>query len=264
MVLDNGRALQKGDSGSWAVDDEGRWVGSVAAISGGDAYLIPAHVQLGEIRSHFPARVDLPSPLRCYLELASDESLPGDAVKSFAVKALTRDVLIASASEADPTMDRVVLALAMLTARLTRRPDYECEDGLRKVLCGLGTKLALDLAQPDVPPQFKLTPAMLPEARAFQLLKEAYGSITPEDRRGTRAEISRLLFNDQNPANDGNSSNTKPRGASPDDGRVSAMADPHPGPFSEFAKFVAMTREEHIGRDLAGNPKPYIPLSALR
>jgi len=41
------------------------------------------------------------------------------------------------------------------------------------------------------------------------------------------------------------------------------MAGPDPGPFSKFAQFVAVTRERHIGRDLADNPKPYVPLSAL-
>lgn len=45
------------------------------------------------------------------------------------------------------------------------------------------------------------------------------------------------------------------------------MADPEspdPGPFSSFARFVAETRKKYIGRDLADNPKPYVPLSALQ
>ena len=35
-------------------------------------------------------------------------------------------------------------------------------------------------------------------------------------------------------------------------------------PFSKFAEFVAVTRESHIGSDLAGNLKPYVPLRALK
>jgi hypothetical protein len=35
-------------------------------------------------------------------------------------------------------------------------------------------------------------------------------------------------------------------------------------PFSKFSQFVAETKAKHIGRDIVGNKKPYIPLSALR
>ncbi|KAK5658133.1 hypothetical protein OQA88_2105 [Cercophora sp. LCS_1] len=35
-------------------------------------------------------------------------------------------------------------------------------------------------------------------------------------------------------------------------------------PFSKFAEFVAETKLNHIGRDIAGNEKRYVPLSALR
>ncbi|GAB1319451.1 hypothetical protein MFIFM68171_09661 [Madurella fahalii] len=37
-----------------------------------------------------------------------------------------------------------------------------------------------------------------------------------------------------------------------------------PDPFSEFTDFVARTEDAHIGHDIAGNPKEYIPLSALK
>lgn len=42
------------------------------------------------------------------------------------------------------------------------------------------------------------------------------------------------------------------------------MAGPDPGPFAQFAEFVAVTRAKHIGHDIAENAKPYVPLSALQ
>ncbi len=38
---------------------------------------------------------------------------------------------------------------------------------------------------------------------------------------------------------------------------------PEPGPFSKFAEFVADTKSKNIGHDIAGNPKKYVPYSAL-
>jgi len=40
--------------------------------------------------------------------------------------------------------------------------------------------------------------------------------------------------------------------------------DINPEPFRKFAEFVADLKPEHIGRDIAGNPKNYVPVTALR
>ncbi|KAK0652661.1 hypothetical protein B0T16DRAFT_427050 [Cercophora newfieldiana] len=38
----------------------------------------------------------------------------------------------------------------------------------------------------------------------------------------------------------------------------------NPEPFRRFAEFVADIKPKHVGRDIAGNPKSYVPLTALR
>ena len=42
------------------------------------------------------------------------------------------------------------------------------------------------------------------------------------------------------------------------------MTPADPEPFRRFAAFVADVKSKHVGRDIAGNSKNYVPLSALR
>lgn len=166
IMLDNDTSLQKGDSGSWAVDDEGRLVGTVIAISGGDAYIIPAYDHLQRIRCHFSNPVQpliVPSPLQCYLELAgdSDKSNPHRAYQ-FAAKALTRDVLLASSLHVDlSSMDRVALAVALATTMFPVHRHYE--HGLKQLLCTLGSKLPIRL-------ELGLTPSEALTATPYETL----------------------------------------------------------------------------------------------
>ncbi|KXX80585.1 hypothetical protein MMYC01_202708 [Madurella mycetomatis] len=200
-VLDNGITLQKGDSGSWAIDDRGRWIGTVTALSGQDAYLIPAYAQLQQIQCHFKLPVTLPSPLRCYLTLAADKSCPDADADSFATKALTPDVLIASASD----MGRMALTLAMVSP----------EKSLKALLRSMGTELSVALKQPVGSDLGKvLEPSSL---LALIHLGKIYDSIVANGRTGSRAEIQKV-FESRKPADDGYFISPEPHGTSPDAG----------------------------------------------
>ena len=179
VVLDDNTALQKGDSGSWAVDDDGRWVGTVTAISGGDAYLLPAHLQVQQIQAQLHHPVTLPSPLKCYIQLAADQSIPNDLADSFASMALTPDVLIAAASDVDPSMCRMALALA-----ITRTRDPELLTGLKALLRQQGPGLHRMLHSFDLE---------LMETHVSITLRNRYGNLVLEGCTGSRAEIQSAL-----------------------------------------------------------------------
>jgi hypothetical protein len=196
ILLDNNMALQKGDSGSWAVDDEGCWLGIVTAMSGGDAYIIPAHRQFGNIEASLSGRhVYFATPLRCYLQLAGDQSLSDDSRYEFAAKALTRDALIASSGIVDKAMDQVALALASATTQFPAYATYE--HGLKLLLRSLGNNLAEALSH-----RLSREATSRPEDFAFSMLKEAYDSIVAEGRRGWPVELERQLRIPE-PADDG-------------------------------------------------------------
>ncbi|KAK0644163.1 hypothetical protein B0T16DRAFT_447897 [Cercophora newfieldiana] len=107
--------LTEGDSGSWVVDDNRLLVGMVRAFSGNQVYLAPFSIQRQQIVSELPelTSVMLPSPLQCWLEVASAArgSSP-ELANKFASKALSLAVLNASA-DIDP------LARTLQSARLT-------------------------------------------------------------------------------------------------------------------------------------------------
>ncbi|KAK4449604.1 hypothetical protein QBC34DRAFT_438044 [Podospora aff. communis PSN243] len=92
--------LKEGDSGSWVVDSSGVLVGMVRALSGDEAYLVPFCLQKQDIVSQVPELEDvtLPSPLQCWLEVAS--ATRGDPAarthNEAAEKALSLKVLTAS------------------------------------------------------------------------------------------------------------------------------------------------------------------------
>lgn len=213
IVLNNDMALQKGDSGSWAVDDQGHWLGTVTAMSGGDAYIIPAHNLIWQMRSHFPGPVGLPSPVRCYIELAGDQSLPDDVSNSFAAKALTRDVLVASSWDADQRMSRVALALAKATTMFALFPRYE--PGLKALLRtsgnGLADKLTHGLTESEMP---GVADPMTDEAMAFHRLKEAYDLMVAEGWSGTQADFQAILSSSVPADDDGISIRQIPLGVS--------------------------------------------------
>lgn len=191
VVLDNNTVLQKGDSGSWAVDDQGCWVGTVTAMSGGDAYLIPARVQLEQIGSHFNLPVALASPLRCYFALAGDKSFPYAVADSFATKALTPDVLIASVSD----MDGLARALATAETSFLQLQNHEQE--LKEVLRMRGNESYPALVQPAVSLPFEIS-------MTFNRLKDTHELVLARGGTGSRAEIQRLL-DGRKPTDDGDS-----------------------------------------------------------
>jgi hypothetical protein len=202
VVLDGSTTLQEGDSGSWVVDDQGRWVGTVTALSGRDAYLFPAHVQLQQMRSSLERSVSLPSPLRCYLNLAADHSFTGIKRYIFATKALTPEALIASASD----MGRVALTLAIAKKKVPG-------DALELLLISMGTQLYTALTSyPWV--SHPSSSHGLYESFALSQLLEIHHSIVVEGRTGSRAEIQMAIDGDlvsPEPLHVGTSSDAGPR-----------------------------------------------------
>jgi len=216
VVLDDNSALQKGDSGSWVVDDQGRWIGTVTAMAGGDAYLILAQAQLTQIQSHLDLPVYLPSPLRCYLELASDKSCPRDAADAFAAMALTPDVLLASASD----MGVMALTLAIATTEPMRWLQVGEAEGLAMVLRVLGVNLQAELERG-------------PDLRSFEFdllrpLREIYHSIMADySLLGSRADIQKVLEG-RKPAIDSDSISPQHQGVSSDAATKPGLPLPEP------------------------------------
>ncbi|KAK3903214.1 hypothetical protein C8A05DRAFT_43509 [Staphylotrichum tortipilum] len=177
---------EKGDSGSWVVDDKGGWVGTVTATSGGSVYLLPAHVQLQQMRLDLGDSVVLPSPLRCYLELLSDPSAPPDWLNSFAAKALTPEVLLASASD----MDGMALTLALARQRCQSSQEYE---DLKMTIRRMGTEPPAVLE--GRPLRLRLGPMMSARSLAspaLETLRELYLLIQAERRTRALEEICKL------------------------------------------------------------------------
>ncbi len=182
VVLDDGTTLQKGDSGSWAVDDEGRWVGTVTAMSGWDAYLLPARLQIHQMQAQLGHPLSLPSPLKCYMQLAADESISEDLATSFATQALAPDVLVASASDVDPRVRRLALGLAIartnpsvsatVLKNILRRRNFDLLSVLEE---SVGAQLELD------------------GSPALDRLKSISYSMASRGLTGTRAEIQMAL-----------------------------------------------------------------------
>ncbi len=216
VVLDNNTTLQKGDSGSWAVDDEGRWVGTVTAMSGGDVYLVPARLQMRQIQAQLHCVITLPAPLRCYLHLAADKSIPGDLADSFAAKALTPEVLIATASEVGWTMGRMALALAAARTSVPGPLDGpDSLDGLKALLRHEGPELYKKLTRLESPPV---------GLHALYSLKKRYQKLAGEGRLGSRAEIQAVLDGQTLPA---------PVDLWGESSITAAVASPEPEPTNE-------------------------------
>jgi hypothetical protein len=201
VVLDGSTTLEEGDSGSWVVDDQGRWIGTATALSGRDVYLFPAHVQLQQMRSSLERSVSLPSPLRCYLTLAADDFFPGFQRYFFATQALTHEALIASASD----MGRVALTLAIAKKKLPG-------DALELLLISMGTRLYTALTYPLVSQPYRSLGRH--ESLALSQLLEIHHSIVVEGRTGSGAEIQMAIDGDlvsPEPLHVGTSSDAGPR-----------------------------------------------------
>jgi len=129
--------LKKGDSGSWVVDDHGVLVGMVRAFSEDQGYIVPFSVQKQDIVSQIPGLVDvtLPSPLQCWLEVASARYRDSpDMARDASRNALSQAVLKASHS-IDP------LARTLESAQLELVASRLDERLLEEVLSRDGNKL---------------------------------------------------------------------------------------------------------------------------
>jgi len=173
VVMDSKETLQKGDSGSWVIDSQGRWLGSVTAMAGGDAYIIPAHVQLEQMRAHFNLPVTLPTPLRCYLELAAAPFFSVTKREEFAATALTPDVLAASTSSLRKTAGALAIGKAY----------YELE--LKEVLSRPNIRLEFMLARPleQVPPEIRGYSAFQALSKLHSRLRNAGLDLSPAEIR---------------------------------------------------------------------------------
>ncbi|KAL1836640.1 hypothetical protein VTJ49DRAFT_4827 [Mycothermus thermophilus] len=130
VVLNQNTNVQMGDSGAWVIDDEGLWVGMVTAASGdGSVYVVPAHEQLRDIaRRSAQSDVALPSPLRCYLTLATGPLSFIDRLE-FASDALSSEALLSSASG-----DGEYTGLVALTLAMAKRSIPHLESHLAEIL----------------------------------------------------------------------------------------------------------------------------------
>jgi hypothetical protein len=184
VVMDSKETLQKGDSGSWVLDSQGRWLGSVTAMAGGDAYILPAHVQLEQMRVYFNLPVALPAPLRCYLELASASFFSSTKREEFTAAALTPDVLAASTYGVRKTAQTLAIAKAYY--------GLEWEELLRWP----GIKLHSMLEQPleEVPPDIRAFPAFQKLQKLHSYLRVAGLDLSP-------AEIREILSGGPTPPN---------------------------------------------------------------
>ncbi len=184
VVMDSKESLQKGDSGSWVVDNLGGWLGSVTAMSGGDAYILPAHVQLEQMRAHFALPVALPTPLRCYLELAAAPFFSGKRANEFAAMALTPDVLASSTGDAGETARTLAIEKGLF--------KMELEELLRMP----GIRLHSMLTQPfaEVPSEIRVIPAFQTLRVLHSRLRLDKLDVSPADIRGIlRSDDTQLM-----------------------------------------------------------------------
>ncbi|KAK4209190.1 hypothetical protein QBC37DRAFT_450942 [Rhypophila decipiens] len=148
VVTLKGSRLQTGDSGAWVIDERGLVVGAVTAASGSDVYITPFHLQKREIEKTQPTNhrnVSLPSPLQCFLELASSQKETLSVRDGYVSAAISSAVLEAS-------MRTDSLALALFRARELRITETEeSRESLRNVLglYGNGIRQFLSLEEPQ-------------------------------------------------------------------------------------------------------------------